>query len=97
MKMKKIKIIVQTFSDPSVGIFGGSVPFTIELPEESWSHFDDDEKISIVKSMKQLALNVIDPDGTVMTAQEIEAESDMWNKIYEEEMRLQENDYEEER
>lgn len=96
MKMKKIEIIVSTFSDPSVGIFGGIVPFNIELPQESWESFDKEDQKEMIKDMKALAINTIDPDGSAMTLEEIELENKMWEETYREEAELQERSFKEE-
>jgi len=96
MKMKKIEIIVSTFSDPSVGIFGGTVPFNIELPQESWESFDKEDQKEMIKDMKALAINTIDPDGSAMTLEEIELENKMWEETYREEAELQERSFKEE-
>jgi hypothetical protein len=96
VKMKKIEILVETFSDPSVGIFGGTVPFNIELPQDSWDNFDEEDQKEMIKEIKALAINMIDPDGSAITAEELEAENKMWEEIYKEEAESQERSFREE-
>jgi hypothetical protein len=97
MKMKRIELLVSTFSDPSVGIFGGTIPFNIELPQECWDGFDKEDQELILKDMKTLAVNTIDPDGSAMTVEELEAENKMWDEIYKEEAEWQERSFKEEK
>ena len=91
--MKKIKMIVETFTDLDVGLTGRAIPFNIELPLEIWNEYDEDEEKEVIEGFKQLALDLIDPDGQVFTHEEIDVENQMWEDMYREKTHQAEADF----
>lgn len=84
--MKKIELVVHLFEDADVGIFGGNIPFNVELPEDFWGCLDADEQKEVITSLKEIAVDIIDPDGRCSTTEEIQAENDCYEELYNEEL-----------
>jgi hypothetical protein len=84
-KEKRIEVIVEGLSDYSVGMIGGTDSFVVEMPMSVFKQYDEEEQREIIEDIKKLAISIVDPDGSAMTVEEIEAENAMYEKMMQEE------------
>lgn len=87
---KKIELMLEEFSEWSVGWYGKDYPIVLELPKEVFeSRLDESEQVDFIEDLKSLLLNYFDVDGQIHTKEEIDA----INAAYDQELA---NDYLEE-